>query len=238
MCGYERQRCREGPSSSLFFSEPILWKKVIILLDEYDMPIQEAYVYGYWEQLVAFTRECLMQQEEVRFWYNGFTFGNMTEIYNPWSVLNYLDNRCLGPYWANTSTNGLVGKLIREGSRNIKQTLERMRGGEHLVTHIDEQIVFGQLDDNEDAIWSLLLASGYLKVVHHEEYDKRGEDLPFYELALTNHEVKIMFRSMIQGWFSRSGADYNDFVKTLLEGDLDAMNEYMNRVSCNMFSFF
>jgi hypothetical protein len=138
----------------------------------------------------------------------------------------------LKTYWANTSSNSLVGKLLREGNSTIKEQFEILLQGGTLEKEIDEQIVYNQLDDNEDAIWSLLLASGYLKVV---DVDLREE---IYQLTLTNYEVLRMFRNMIKGWFKRDSANYNDFIKALLLGDLDAMNEYMNRVSESIFSYF
>ena len=276
-------------------------KKVIILLDEYDTPMQEAYVDGYWDELAAFTRnlfnstfktnpwleraimtgitrvskesifsdlnnlkvvtttsdeyadcfgfteeevfagmeECgYTDREMVKTWYDGFTFGSKRDIYNPWSILNYLDTGEIKTYWANTSSNSLVGKLIRQGSRSIKTSFESLLAGEHLITLIDEQIVYNQLDENEAAIWSLLLASGYLKVVDYEKYDPMEAYEPKYELELTNLEVKVMFQSMIRTWFGAVRSDYNDFEKALLLGDVDAMNEYMNRVASETFSSF
>ena len=276
-------------------------KKVIILLDEYDTPMQESYVDGYWEELVAFTRslfnstfktnpwleraimtgitrvskesifsdlnnlkvvtttsdeyadcfgfteeevfagmdECgYTDRETVKSWYDGFTFGSKTDIYNPWSILNYLDTGEIKTYWANTSSNSLVGKLIRQGSRSIKTSFESLLTGEHLITPVDEQIVYNQLDENETAIWSLLLASGYLKVVDYERYAPMEANEPKYELELTNLEVKVMFQNMIRTWFGTVRSDYNDFEKALLLGDVDAMNEYMNRVALETFSSF
>lgn len=278
-------------------------KKVIILLDEYDTPMQEAYVDGYWDDLVAFTRsmfnatfktnpfmergimtgitrvskesifsdlnnlevvtttsnkyitafgfteeevfaaleECGLaeEKEKVKWWYDGFTFGNYTDIYNPWSVLNFLDKETYSTYWANTSANSLVGKLLRQGDRRLKATFERLLKGESIQCPIDEQIVYNQLNGSEEAVWSLLLASGYLKVVSYEKYDQIPEGTqPKYELALTNMEVKLMFQNMIRMWFSEVGADYNDFVESLLLGDVEAMNEYMNRISEQIFSSF
>ena len=277
-------------------------KKVIILLDEYDTPMQEAYVEGYWEELAAFTRSLfnatfktnpyleraimtgitrvskesvfsdlnnlevvtttsckyetafgfteeevfasldeygLDAKEAVKSWYDGFVFGNKRDIYNPWSILNYLDKQTLQTYWANTSSNSLVGKLIREGARAVKESFESLLAGEHLLVPIDEQIVYDELDNNENAIWSLLVAGGYLKVVRYEKYETDHIiKAPKYELALTNYEVKIMFSNMVSEWFSRNLSDYNDFVKALLTGDLDGMNEYMNRVTSETFSFF
>lgn len=276
-------------------------KKVIILLDEYDTPMQEAYIHGYWDELVSFTRslfnaafktnpwleraimtgitrvskesifsdlnhleavtttsekyaDCFgfteeevfaamdefgyREKEKVKRWYDGFVFGNKKDIYNPWSILNYLDKGKAATYWANTSSNSLVGKLIREGNRGVKASFEKLLSGEHLFTPIDEQIVYNQLDGDEKGIWSLLVASGYLKVISYEEYDTEGIDEPKYELALTNLEVKIMFQSMIRSWFSEVRTDYNDFVSVLLLGDLRAMNHYMNSVMTETFSYF
>lgn len=276
-------------------------KKVIILLDEYDTPMQEAYVNGYWEELVAFTRsmfnatfktnpyleravmtgitrvskesifsdlnnletvtttsdkyatafgfteeemfaaleECGLSDEKegVKFWYDGFTFGNHTDIYNPWSALNFLDKGTYAAYWANTSSNSLVGKLIRSGSEGIKSTFESLLRGEAIYCPIDEQIVYNQLDSDDDAIWSLLLASGYLKVLSYEKMNEVDDD-PLYELTITNMEVKRMFRSMVRGWFKGVKSEYNGFIKALLGNDVEAMNAYMNRVALRTFSYF
>ena len=275
-------------------------KKVIILLDEYDTPMQEAYVNGFWDDMVSFTRNMFNaafktnpyleravmtgitrvskesifsdlnnlevvtttskkyedsfgfteeevfqaldefglpeMKKDVKRWYDGFTFGDKADIYNPWSILNYLDKKRLTTYWANTSSNSLAGKIIREGDGKIKQTFERLLQGEAMEIFLDEQIVYNQLSGNENAIWSLLLASGYLKVVRTEFTEAEGRTK--YWLALTNREVKLMFENMIRGWFSERDGNYNDFVKAMLLGDLDAMNEYMNRVTLNIFSYF
>ena len=277
-------------------------KKVIILLDEYDTPMHEAFVYGYWKEIVTLIRsmfnstfktnpclekalmtgitrvskesifsdlnnlkvvtttsdkyatafgfteqemfaaldECGLseEKEKVKRWYDGFIFGNHADIYNPWSAINFLSTGKYDTYWANTSANSLVSKLIREGDKRVKITFERLLQGETVRCPIDEQIVYDQLDDNEAAIWSLLLASGYLKVLGHGEYDSEELLLPEYELALTNHEVSLMFKGMVKKWFAVSLSDYNDFVKAMLAGDLESMNEYMNRIACEMFSFF
>lgn len=278
-------------------------KKVIILLDEYDTPMQEAYVHGFWNELAAFTRSLFnstfktnpylekavmtgitrvskdsifsdlnnlkvitttsdeyatsfgftetevftalemfgmqKERENVKTWYDGFIFGSYGDVYNPWSILNFLEKGRYDTYWANTSSNTLVGKLIREGNRNIKTTFETLLEGGTIHCAVDEQIVYNQLDDNEDAIWSLLLASGYLKVLKYEKLNVDDENQESrYELTLTNFEVKNMFRTMVRGWFKGTAGDYNDFVKSLLRGDLEAMNAYMNRVAFRTFSYF
>lgn len=179
------------------------------------------------------------QKDIVKEWYDGFTFGNKKDIYNPWSIINFLKSGKVGTYWANTSANSLVGKLIREGSRDIKLSFEQLLQGKTIRTSIDEQIVFNQLNQDENAIWSLLLASGYLKVVSYKAANPEKDDWQQeYELALTNLEVRLMFYNMVRSWFAGSGSDYNEFVKALLQDDLDAMNEYMNRVALSTFSYF
>lgn len=274
-------------------------KKVIILLDEYDTPMQEAYVDGYWEELISFTRSLfnatfktnpyleraimtgitrvskesifsdlnnleavtttsckyetafgfteeevfasleeygLDTKAEVKSWYDGFVFGNTRDIYNPWSILNYLDKKALRSYWANTSSNSLVGKLIREGSPDVKVTMEDLLGGGIFHTVLDEQIVFSQLDQRISAVWSLLLASGYLRAENCIFNERRGK--VEYDLKLTNKEVRLMFEQMVEDWFREYTPAYNLFIKAFLSGDLEAMNEYMNRVACETFSFF
>ena len=276
-------------------------KKVIILLDEYDTPMQEAYVGGFWEELVEFTRSLFNstfktnpymaravmtgitrvskesifsdlnnlkvvtttsneyatafgfteeevfqaleeyrygeQKEKIKWWYDGFVFGKQKDIYNPWSILNFLDTGKIATYWANTSSNSLIGKLIREGNRSIKTTFEELLKGETIRCPIDEQIVYNQLDDNDAAIWSLLLAGGYLKVVDYEEKTIAGQEV-LYDLSLTNAEVQDMFYGMVRGWFNKARVDYNDFVKALLSRDVEAMNEYMECVTEQVFSSF
>ncbi len=104
------------------------------------------------------------QKQKVKDWYDGFTFGDRGDIYNPWSVISFLSEKKAGAYWANTSSNSLVGKLIREGSRDVKESFETLLQGGSIAAEIDEQVVYSMLGDDEQALWSLLLASGYLKV--------------------------------------------------------------------------
>ena len=292
-------------------------KKVIILLDEYDTPMQEAYVQGYWDEFTSFVRslfnasfktnpyleraimtgitrvrypKCVKfaeqtsngsvltepifsdlnnlrvvtttsnlyadcfgfteeevfaaldeygmgdKKDEVKQWYDGFTFGEHRDIYNPWSITNYLDEGRLYPYWASTSSNGLVSRLIRTASADVKEKMEDLLKGKTITVNFDEQIVYNQLDDNEEAIWSLLLASGYLKV---QNIDYRGITLePWYTLDITNIETLSMFMTMFRGWFKNKDANYNDFVKALLKGSLKEMNIYMNDVALATFSSF
>ena len=275
-------------------------KKVIILLDEYDTPMQEAYVNGFWSELVDFIRSLFNstfktnpyleravmtgitriskesifsdlnnlnvitttsdeyctsfgftenevfaaldeaglseKKDDVKLWYDGFIFGKHKDIYNPWSITNYLDKKEFKTYWADTSSNSLVGKLIQRGSPKIKKAMEKLLNGEYITVGIDEQIVFDQLDNDEDAIWSLLLASGYLKVDSMEICVSTGEQK--YELSLTNLEVRVMFQKLIKGWFMTGDDSSNEFISALIDGDLEAMNYYINEVTLNVFSSF
>ena len=275
-------------------------KKVIILLDEYDTPMQEAYLNGYWTELSDFmkglfnaafktnpylerailtgitriSKESLFsdlnnlevvtatsnkytdsfgfteeevfaaldeyglggKKQDVKSWYDGFVFGDKRDIYNPWSILNFLDKGRLDAYWANTSSNSLAGKLIRGSGPEVKMVMESLLKGDAYHTALDEQIVFNQLDYKGSAVWSLLLASGYLRVDSVVFDMERGR--PEYDLALTNREVQSMFEGMVDEWFKEYTPAYNGFVKALLKGDLREMNLYMNRVALDTFSFF
>ena len=108
------------------------------------------------------------QEQRVKEWYDGFCFGKRKDIYNPWSVINFLDKEKVGAYWANTSSNSLVGKLIQEGDPEVKKTFERLIQGESIRVEMGEQIIYDQLSTKKNAIWSLLLASGYLKVKDYQ----------------------------------------------------------------------
>ena len=271
-----------------------------ILLDEYDTPMQEAYLHGYWREFTAFIRNFFNatfktnpyleravltgitrvskesvfsdlnnlnvvttssteyetsfgfteeevfqaledlkmgeQKELVKSWYDGFVFGNTHDIYNPWSITNFLDKKQVRPYWADTSSNSMIDELIRKASTDIKEKMEELLQGKEIVVNFDEQIVFEQLDQDENAIWSLMLVSGYLKA---EQIEYRGVLLePWYHLRITNLETTAMFTTMFKGWFAKNQSNYNQFMKALLSDDIDAMNYYMNQIIMTTFSYF
>ncbi|XME03120.1 AAA family ATPase [Lachnospiraceae bacterium C1.1] len=271
-------------------------KKVIILIDEYDTPMQEAYVNGYWDKIVEFmrnmfngtlktnpylhkalltgitrvSRESLFsdlnnlkvitnssekyadcfgftekevfdsldeygyseEKEEVKKWYDGFKFGNTEGIYNPWSIISFLQEGKYQSYWANTSSNSLVSKLVKEGDGEIKKSFETLLNGGIIETTIDEQLVFGEMSKNKNAVWSLLLASGYLKIVSADLPDSR------YRLRLTNFEVKSCFNLMVERWFENAGENYSYFVKALLECNIDDMMDTLTEICESMISSF
>ena len=176
------------------------------------------------------------EKENIRYWYDGFSFGKRKDIYNPWSITKYLDTGEYGTYWADTSGNVLVSNLIRQSPAKIKSEMEDLLQGRTICTDLDEQVIFEQLGRKRGAIWSLLLASGYLKV---QNIDYRGITLePWYTLDITNIETLSMFMTMFRGWFKNKDANYNDFVKALLKGSLKEMNIYMNDVALATFSSF
>jgi len=275
-------------------------RKALIFLDEYDTPLQEAYVCGCWADMVVFIRSLfnstfktnpymargLMtgitriskesifsdmnnltavtttsemyrtqfgfteeevfaaldffdmpnEKEDVKSWYDGFTFGSQKDVYNPWSITNFLKNKQYRPYWANSSSNALVNMLIRQGDPKVKMIMEDFLAGKALDTWIDEEIVFDQLQETDNAIWSLLLASGYLKIVS-SYFDKERRKF-FCRLELTNCEVEMMFEDMIKNWFPNGIVPYNNFLKAMLLDDIDYMNEYMNQIADEIFSTF
>ena len=176
------------------------------------------------------------KKQSVKEWYDGFTFGNKNDIYNPWSILNFIKARKFGSYWADSSSNGLVNKLVKTGSPNLKKTMEILIEGGVIEKRIDEQIVYNQLEKRENAVWSLLLASGYLRV---EAFRTEGRlNKKIYSLKLTNYEVEQMFGTMIERWFGGADVPYNEFISAMISGDLESMNEYMNRVTRGVISYF
>lgn len=280
-------------------------KKVLILLDEYDTPMQEAWVYGFWNEAVAFFRSffvntfkdnssmerglitgitriskesifselnhlkvvtttsdkygtCFGFTEEevfraldeaglgehksgVKQWYDGFIFGKYTDIYNPWSIISFIENNArYEAYWANTSSNDLVSTLIQTGDADVKTAVEDLLAGKSFTAPIDEQIVFNRLNGNTNAIWSLLLAAGYLKAIDREPLRADRTDDVKYTLILTNLEVRFMFQRMVKDWFGKYDvpAYYNEFINALLHDNVRRMNTFMNKVALHTFSYF
>ena len=275
-------------------------KKVIILLDEFDTPMQEAYIHGYWNEFTAFIRSLFNaafktnpylnrammtgitrvskesifsdlnnlkvvtttseeyatcfgfteeevfaaleefqladQKDAVKQWYDGFTFGSQQDIYNPWSITNYLKEKKFLAYWASTSSNSLVNRLIQISQPDVKESMEELLNEREIVLNFDEQIVFDQLETKENAIWSLMVASGYLKI---DKIEYRGIlYVPWYHLKITNLETLGMFSEMFAGWFQNTRSNYNAFIKAMLCGNIKEMNAYMNEVALATFSSF
>ncbi|MBQ7457111.1 MAG: AAA family ATPase [Desulfovibrio sp.] len=267
----------------------------IILLDEYDAPLQNAWVYGFWKELVDFLRgffnstfktnpflerglitgvtrlakesifsdmnnlkvvttttncytDCfgfteeevflamneygLQEKEDVKKWYDGFIFGKQKNIYNPWSILEYLSEKKFSTYWADTSSNELVSQLVAQSDEEVKDHMFTLLKGEPIITKIDEQIVFSQLYDRQDAIWSFLMASGYLKPLSND--NDTGE----YKVAVTNYEVLQILKRLISSWFNNYSVNAEKFRRALLIDDIVYMNKFLRKIAINTFSFF
>lgn len=276
--------------------EQSMGKRCIVLLDEYDTPLHEAWVGGFWHEVSEFVRAFfnssfksnpsmeralltgitrvaresifsdlnnpkvvgatspeyatsfgftqdevfaameefgLHERDQIKDWYDGFTFGGVPDIYNPWSITNYLDSGRFAPYWANTSGNALISKIVREGDADLKSDFEVLLSGGSVEKRFDEQVSFDELGRRPGAVWGLLVAGGYLRI---EAADPSHEDGSI--LKITNHEVALSFDGMVRGWFDVVSSRYNAFVRALLAGDLDAMNVYMNDVALDTFSTF
>ncbi len=271
-------------------------KKPIVLLDEYDTPMQEAWTGGFWDEAVSFMRPLLnstfktnpslgrglltgitrvskesifsdlnnlrvvtttteqyetcfgfteaevfdamdemgrADKDGVKQWYDGFVFGRTPDIYNPWSVVNYLKEGTLKPYWANSSGNALVSSCIAHGDKTLKEDFRMLLDGASITRPIDEQVVFSQLADNPDAVWSLLLASGYLKCT---DFADGWHD--FRTLAVTNLETMRMLEKTVGGWFAQFQGPYGEFCRAMLAGDAEAMDAYLCDVAHESFSHF
>ena len=276
-------------------------QKVIILIDEYDVPIQQAYLKQYYDPLVSFVRNFMTaalkdndylekavltgvmrvareslfsglnnlsvytilnksyskyfgfleteveellnyygiesQLEEVRSWYNGYIFGN-TVVYNPWSVLQYTRNwkEGLQPYWVNTSDNEIVHRLISRGGPILKMELEDLLQGTALVKTINQNISMGEVEKNDQNVWSFLLFSGYLKSIGQDIID--GELV--CSLAIPNREVQTIYRDIVKSWFNDSV--HADFLKTMLKslirGQIEVFASHFREYVQSSFSYF
>ena len=307
--GMNAELAADAIHSMAGFMQRYYGQKVIIILDEYDTPMQDAWISGHWEETVSFfsglfnstfktnkylerglitgitrvARESIFtgmnnldvitttsneyatsfgftedevftslenaglgeQKEKVKKWYDGFTFGAFTDIYNPWSIVSFIKKKGkYDTYWSNTSGNGLVNQLIQKGNPGIKQIMEDLLQGKSFEAKIDEKIVFDQLNGSAHAVWSLLLATGYLKVLRVRTLDTDEEGVGaegdvWYTLTITNLETKRMFRKMVSDWFKNdTEVYYNEFIKALLKDNVKKMNTFMNKVALNTFSSF
>ena len=272
-------------------------KPVMLLIDEYDVPLQNAYVEGYYEEAVKFfkifygttfkdnpylektvltgvsrvAKESIFsgannfdvytvldnefsddfgiteeemdkvikdfniqdKKEDIKEWYDGYTIGHTEGIYNPWSILNYLKNKKLMPYWVNTSSNDLI-KLVLKNSSTIKEKIERILRDETIEVPINLETVIVGIENNEDNIWGLMLGTGYLKV--EETVDlARG----IYKVKLPNREIKELFRGIVEGWFRNKviGNDLNSILKDLITLNIKEFEKKFRVLVKEMFSY-
>ncbi len=277
-------------------------QKVILLIDEYDTPIQAGYANGYYAEVVSFMRNFLsaglkdnphlekgvltgimrvakesifsglnnlgvytllshsfadkfgLTESEVKQmvqdyqaedhypaineWYNGYHFGD-TVIYNPWSIINYLSNPKDGfkPYWLHTSDNAIVEKLLTRGGKELKKELESLIAGESVEKPVEESIVFGEIEQREDLLWSFLLFGGYLKYLSCRR-DENTDKL-HYQLAIPNREVRITYTDLIARWFTEKFDDekLQSMLRALREGEIRLFEHLFQEMVMTIFSY-
>ena len=272
-------------------------KPVYIIIDEYDVPLQNAYVEGFYDDAIKFFKafygitfkdnqymektvltgvsrvakesifsgannfkvftvlddefsedfgitseeidkvladfEIQENAEEIKKWYDGYRIGNTEGIYNPWSILNFLTDRKLVPYWVNTSSNDLI-KLILTRSTSVKERIERLMKGEAIEEKINLETIIVGIENNEDNIWGLLVGTGYLKVT---EVVDLAESI--YKVKIVNNEIRILFSQIIREWFSNKviGNDLNSIMKDLVTLNLEEFKEKFKILVMQMFSY-
>ena len=272
-------------------------KPVMLFLDEYDVPLQSAYVNGYYEQGVTFFKtfygttfkdnqylqktvltgvsrvakesifsgannfdvytvlddefsddfgitekemdkiiedfEVQDEKEEIKKWYDGYIIGHTEGIYNPWSILNYLTDRKLMPYWVNTSSNDLI-KLILKNSATVKEKIEQLLRDEEIEVPINLETVIVGIEQNEENIWGLLLGTGYLKVTGVVDLA-----MGVYKVKIPNYEIKFLFQNIIRDWFNDKviGNNLNTILKDLVTLKLDEFEQKFKVLVRQMFSF-
>ena len=272
-------------------------KPVYIIIDEYDVPLQNAYVEGFYDDAIKFFKafygitfkdnqymektvltgvsrvakesifsgannfkvftvlddefsedfgitseeidkvladfEIQENAEEIKKWYDGYRIGNTEGIYNPWSILNFLTDRKLVPYWVNTSSNDLI-KLILTRSTSVKERIERLMKGEAIEEKINLETIIVGIENNEDNIWGLLVGTGYLKVT---EVVDLAESI--YKVKIVNNEIRILFSQIIRDWFSNKviGNDLNSIMKDLVTLNLEEFKEKFKILVMQMFSY-
>lgn len=299
LCGlsdWKEEYCKEAIENLCKILYETYGKKVILLIDEYDTPMVEAYTAGFWDDMARYMRnffnsslksnpyiekvlltgitriakeslfsdmnnlsvhsmtsekyatcfgfteeelfnclECqdIEEKQMVKEWYDGFTIGSHKDIYNPWSIVNYLAERKFIPYWVNSGGYGLMSKLFLKGDIRLHKELEILVNGGSIHKTFDENTTFMELDHKQDAIWSLLFAAGYLKADNVEYVENTTCDI-----SVTNRETMAAYRKMIRSWFN-SRLDYNEaFVEYLINDNLEYMNYYMNEIILSCFSYF
>ncbi|MEI3392447.1 MAG: AAA family ATPase [Clostridia bacterium] len=272
-------------------------KPVMLFLDEYDVPLQNAYVQGFYDEAIEFFRtfygttfkdnqyiektvltgvsrvakesifsgannfrvytvldnefaedfgitenemDKIIQdfniqddKEEIKKWYDGYKIGDTEGIYNPWSILNYLTDRKLMPYWVNTSSNDLI-KLILKNSSTIKEKIEALLRGEEIIVPVNFETIIVGIEQNEDNIWGLLLGTGYLKIT---EVVNLAESV--YKVKLPNYEIKNLFEGIIRDWFSNKviGNDLHSILNDLVTLNLYEFERKFIVLVRQMFSF-
>lgn len=217
-------------SKESFFSDMNNFKVYSMTSSDYN------YAFGFTEQEVfdAMDEQGLANKEEVRTWYNGFTIGDRDDIYNPWSIVNYLREAEIQLYWVNTSSNKIINDFFKRGSVDLKYVFEDMLNGKSIITPMSEETSFKTIYENDQALWSLLFASGYVKIINTIEDDHNK----IYELNVTNKEVFYMFNHFLNDWYPKSGYGYASFIQDMLSNAIGRMEMSLNTITETVFSYY
>ncbi len=191
------------------------------------------------EELVLVLKEYGLYHrwDEINSWYGGYDFGGCT-IFNPWSILNFVDENPINPkpYWANTSSNVLIKELIIDGGMEIRESIEDLIAGKSVEFVIDQNIVFPEIRKKQHYIFSLFFFSGYLKCTSMQ---LRDEDL-VCSLAIPNREIRYIFRNIISGWLEESFGNRKliTMLRALVDGNIDQFSRLLNEFIITTLSFF
>ena len=172
--------------------------------------------------------------EEVKEWYNGYIFGE-SEVYNPWSIVNYIDNGEIKAYWANISGNTLLENMLNHAGESVYEDLKRFTDGESIEKYISDGTTIKSLLSNDDEIWQLLLYSGYLT---KDEKQEKESDSNVYNLKIPNKEIRKYFGNMFLNRFFGTEVKTNILIKALEGGDIKKFEETLGEIMINMLSHF
>ena len=168
----------------------------IIIIDEYDTPIQQGYMQGFYEEVKEIARYYGAQEkyEEICAWYDGYRFGS-SEIFNPWSVINYFRNHCRPrAFWQSTGNNEIIGEILADADADIYEHLNELLQGKSILTYIDTGVIYPQIRNNPSSVYSFLLVAGYLKALKAET--AFGGDY-MCEVSLPNREIAVVYNKEI-----------------------------------------
>lgn len=280
-------------------------RRTVILIDEYDVPLENAYFSGFYDRMVALIRSlfesalktndnlefavvtgCLRISKEsiftglnnlkimsitsrsyaehfgftpeevermlkdyglednletVKQWYDGYRFGE-TEVYNPWSVINYVDscyhnkNAFAKPYWSNTSSNSIVRNLVEHADISVKQEIENLIEGGTIEKPIHEDITYDDMDSTQDNLWNFLFFTGYLKKISERQ---EGETI-YMEMAIPNSEVRYVYKNAVLLWFEKKTEqkELTPLYESILNGDTEKMAEILSENLMETISFY
>jgi len=176
--------------------------------------------------------------EEVKEWYNGYIFGDK-RIYNPWSIINYVDNGEIKAYWANVSGNTLLENMLDQAGEDVYTDLKRFTDGESIEKYISDGTTIKSLLSNDDEIWQLFLYSGYLtKAKEQIKIDETLEYTNIYNLKIPNKEIRKYFGNMFLNRFFGTELKTSILIKALESGDIKKFEKTLGEIMVNMLSHF